>query len=78
MGTFRKVTESTELAPKMKIREFNEYKDDYDNYVIGNHQIDSDTYEVYPDGVDYLNKEGVLFSYPRSKMISRDCEYWEE
>ena len=59
MGKFKKITASTELTPRVKIREFNKNKDDCDNYVIGNHKIDSDTYEVYPDGVDYLNKEGV-------------------
>lgn len=78
MGTFKKITTSTVLLPKMKIREFDKNKEDYDNYVIGKNRTDDDSFEVYPDGVDYLNREGVLFSYSRSKMIARNCEYLEE
>ena len=78
MGTFKKISLSTELLPGILIREFNRQKDDYENYIIGNHIIENDAYEVYPEGVDYLNKAGVLFYYPKNKMITAGCEFWED
>lgn len=77
MGTFKKITSATKLKPKMKIREFNKFENKYDNYVIGN-KLEDETFEVYPDGIDYLSKDSLLLYYSLLKMISRKCEFWED
>ena len=78
MGTFKKITESTELESGMLIREFNTETEDFDDYILGNYIQDKDAYEVLPEGKDFLDKEGVLFYYPQSKMITRGCEFYED
>jgi len=78
MGNFIKITESTELHSGMLIREYNNDTEDYDNFILGEYIPGNDSFEVYPEGEDYLNKEGVLFYFPKSKMINRDCEIYED
>jgi hypothetical protein len=77
MGTFKKITESTVLTSGMLIRELNKQTEDFDSYIIGNLN-GNNSFEVYPEGEDYLNKAGVLFNYPKRKMINRGCEFWED
>lgn len=78
MGLFKKIKSNTILKPSMRIREFNTHNGVYDNYTIGQHILEDDKYEVYPDGKDFLNSSGVLFYYSQSRMIDRSCEYYEE
>lgn len=78
MVSFKKIKTTTILQPGTIIREFNQQKNDFENYVIGNHKLEDDAYEVYPEGVDFLNKNSVLFYYPKSKMIARNCEFYDK
>ncbi len=78
MGTFKKITESTELESGLLIREYNTETEDFDNYILGNYIDEKEAYEVLPEGEDYLDKAGVLFYFPKSKMISRGCEFYED
>ncbi|MBN2394937.1 MAG: hypothetical protein JXC36_00555 [Candidatus Atribacteria bacterium] len=78
MGNYKSIIQSTKLEPQMKIREFLKGANDYNNYVIGEYLLDDDKYEVYPEGVNYLDSDGVLFYFSKSDMISKNCEYWDD
>lgn len=78
MGSFKRITESTNLELGMLVREFNSKNEDYDNYNIGENKLSEDSFEVYPEGTDYLDKANLLLYYPRHKMIKNSMEYWED
>lgn len=77
MGNYKKVLSSSTLRPGMIIREYDKQKEDYDYYKIASFKT-NETYEVYPSGDDSISKQGVLLHYPHSKMVARNCEFYDE
>lgn len=78
MGSFKKITDSTNLLPGMQIREYNKLKEVFDFYEIASYKLANETYEVYPNGDDTISKNGVNLHFPQLKMIAKGCEYWDE
>jgi len=78
MGSFKKITESTVLSPKMKIRRPTISVYYYDYYIIGNLILGLDKFELYPEGDDYLESHNIIFLLSKPDLIAKKFEYWEE
>ncbi|MCU4158252.1 hypothetical protein J1N10_19925 [Carboxylicivirga sp. A043] len=76
MGKFTKITHQTNLTPGTQIRRPNS-SGEYEYYLIGEHIMADNKYEVYPGGKDYL-QTGILLYYRLQDMINQNCEYWAD